>query len=204
MKALFSWAVPVIWPHNTVRKAEKEFEKYVDFNAEQFLVDLYFHFDYSSKRKNLLVEFCDFCVQEFHKILKFLSVCWLSLSTCLERTLKMYPSLQSYFLSQKQEKKNGEWAKPEQSILNRLISALANPMTEVYCLFLDRALPVMTSLNLMIQRADPVIYLMFEALFECATTLLSRFALPAVVQECKNGKFLKMSKQDNTVSWRFS
>ena len=38
--------------HNTARKAEKEFEKYVDFNAEQFLVDLYFHIDYSSKRKN--------------------------------------------------------------------------------------------------------------------------------------------------------
>ena len=71
-------------------------------------------------------------------------------------------------------------------------------MTEVCCLFLDRALPVLTSLNLMLQRADPVIHLMFEALFECATTLLSRFALPAVVQEFKNGKHLKMSKQDLT------
>ena len=95
---------PCHMAHNTAGKAEKEFEKYVDFNAEQFLVDLYFHFDYSSKRKNLLVEFCDFCGQEFHKILKFLSVCWLGLSTCLERTLKMNPSLQSYFLSQEPEK----------------------------------------------------------------------------------------------------
>ena len=189
---------PCHMAHNTARKAEREFEKYVDFNVEQLLIDIYFHFDYSSKRKNMLVEFCEFCSQEYHKILKFLSVRWLGLSTCLERTLKMYPSLQSYFLSQEPEKKNGKRAMPEKSRLNRLIDAFTNPMTEACCLFLDAALPVLTSLNLMLQRADPVIHLMFEALFACATTLLSRFALPTIVQEFRNGKLLQMPKKDLT------
>ena len=83
--------------HNMVLKAEKEFEKHVDFNAEQFLVDLYFHFDYSSKRKNQLVEFCDISEQEYQKILKFVSIHWLGLSHSIERALKMYPSTNLIF-----------------------------------------------------------------------------------------------------------
>ena len=83
---------------------------------------------------------------------------------------------------------------PEKSRLNKLIDAFTNQMTEACCLFLDAALLVLTSLNLMLQRADHVIHLMFEALFECATILLSRFALPTVVQEVKNGKLFKCQK----------
>ena len=43
--------------HDTARHATKAFEKFVIFNAEELLVDSYFDFDYSSKRKNLLLEF---------------------------------------------------------------------------------------------------------------------------------------------------
>ena len=48
------------------------------------------------KKKNMLVEFCTFCSQEYCKIIKFHSVRWLGLFTCIERTLKLYPSLKSY------------------------------------------------------------------------------------------------------------
>ena len=50
--------------HNTARHATKTFEKFVIFNAEELLVDLYFHFDYSLKRKNLP----EFCAFDFYKI----------------------------------------------------------------------------------------------------------------------------------------
>ena len=94
--------------HNTAGKATDAFEAYVtDFDVKELLVHVYFHFDYSSKGKNLLVDFCQFCDQEPHKIIKFHSVCWLGLSTCIERILKMFP-----------------W-------LNRLIKAFENPLTEV-------------------------------------------------------------------------
>ena len=63
---------PCHMAHNTARPATKAFEKFVIFNADELLVDLYLHFDYSSKRKNLL-EVCAFCDQDFYKILKFLS-----------------------------------------------------------------------------------------------------------------------------------
>ena len=99
------------------------FEKLVIFNAEELLIDLFFHFDYSSKRKNLLLEFCAFCDQDFYKILKFHSTRWLGLSTCIEKTLKMYPSLKSYFSSQNLKIKDGERTV---SRLNRLIGAFGN------------------------------------------------------------------------------
>ena len=113
---------PCHMAYNTARHTTKVFEKSIIFNAEELLVDLYFHFDYSSKRKNLL-EFCAFCNQDFYKILKFHSTRWLGLSTCIEKTLKMYPSLKSYFASQNPD---GERTV---SRLNRLIDAFGNVIT---------------------------------------------------------------------------
>ena len=114
---------PCHMAHNTARHATMAFEKFVIFNAEELLVDLFFHFDYSSKRKNLLLEFCAFCDQDFYKTLKFHSTRWLGLSACIERTLKMYPSLKSYFSSQNLKIKDGERTV---SRLNRLIGAFGN------------------------------------------------------------------------------
>ena len=62
---------PCHMAHNAACHAKKAFGKFVIFNAEELLVDLYFHFDYSSKRKDLFLEFCNFHVQDSYKILKF-------------------------------------------------------------------------------------------------------------------------------------
>lgn len=43
-----------------------------------------------------------------------------------------------------------------------------------------------------------MIHLIFEALLECAAILLSKFALPTVVQEFKNGKLFQIPKKDLT------
>ena len=118
---------PCHMAYNTARHATKAFEKFVIFNAEELLVDLYLHFDYSSKRKNLLEVFA-FCDQDFYKILKFHSTRWLGLSTCVERTLNISPSLKSYFSSQNPKIKDGERTV---SRLNRLIGAFGNVITEV-------------------------------------------------------------------------
>ena len=118
---------PCHMAHNTAQHAVKMFEGCLkDFNIEELLVDIYYHFDYSSKRKNLLSEFCDFCDQKYHKILKFHSIRWLGLCTCIERTLKLYTSLSSYFRSQNLEMQEGEKAV---SCLNRLIDAFSSPLT---------------------------------------------------------------------------
>ena len=46
------------------KKATKAFVKVADnFDIEELLVDISFHFDYSSNRKNLFVEFYELCDQ---------------------------------------------------------------------------------------------------------------------------------------------
>ena len=69
--------------------------------------------------------------------------------------------------------------------LNRLINSFAN---EIYLNFLHRALPRLINLNLLLQRSDPIIHLMYDALFDTSVTLLSRFISPDIVTQYKNHK----------------
>ena len=92
-----------------------------------------FSFQLFFQKKNMLVEFCIFSNQKYCKIIKFLSVHQLKLFTCIERTLKLYPSLKRHFLSQIMEMKNG---KQKLTFLNRLIKSFNNEMQEVHLNFL--------------------------------------------------------------------
>ena len=64
------------------------------------MVDNFFYFDKSTKRKNGLSEYCTFCDTEYRHILKHVSTRWLSLEVAIERTLKQFAGLRSYFLSE--------------------------------------------------------------------------------------------------------
>ena len=85
--------------HNTASKASDHFEVETGFDIEDMLVDIYYWFDKSTKRKNELLNFCEFCDMEYRDIVKLVSVRWLSLECAVERTLKQYLALKSYFLS---------------------------------------------------------------------------------------------------------
>ena len=67
---------PCYIAHNTARKSTKALCYYLleHFDVEELLVNIYLHFDHSSKRNNLLVEFSSFCDQNYCKIVKFHSV----------------------------------------------------------------------------------------------------------------------------------
>ena len=67
-------------------------------HVEDFTIDLFYWFDKSTKRKNELLHFCEFCDQEYRKVMKHVSTRWLSLELAVERSLKQFPSLKSYFL----------------------------------------------------------------------------------------------------------
>ena len=174
--------------HNTASKATKSFVNVVkEFDVEQLLVDVYFHFDYSSKRKNLLVQYCDFCDQQYSKIIKFHSVRWLGLSSCIERVLKLFPSLKSYFLSLPPDRQEDADTRN-----NRLIHAFQNPLLEIYLLFLSASIQPLITLNLLLQRTDPLIHILHDALFSCSSILLSRFAQPELVRQYQRGEISKV------------
>ena len=58
-------------------------------------------------------------------------------------------------------------------------------MLEVYLNFLHGALPALICLNLLLQRSDPIIHLLYDALFDTSVLLLSRFMVPQVVNQYK-------------------
>ena len=96
--SIYFMGCPCHIAHNAACYASKAFCSDLKcFDVEEMLVDAYFWFDYSSKRKNAYSDFCQFVDLEYRQVLKFLSVRWLGMQTCLERVLKQFPALQSYF-----------------------------------------------------------------------------------------------------------
>jgi len=133
--------------HNTAMKGSEKFNVECGFDVEDLLVDLFYWFDKSTKRKVELEEFCSFCDQDYRKIVKHVNTRWLSLECAVTRTLRMYQALCSYFLSQE--------AQPNR--LERLIEWFTDPMTEVYLYFYQYALQSFVNFNKYLQREDPLI-----------------------------------------------
>ena len=57
--------------HSTAKKAMDAFSKINHFSIEKLLVDIYFHFDYSSKRKNPLVNSVTRTIARFRNSIVF-------------------------------------------------------------------------------------------------------------------------------------
>ena len=64
------------------------FTQEVGFDIEKVVVDLYYWFNKSTKRKSLLEEYCCFCDVEYRQVVKYVSTHWLSLEAAVERALK--------------------------------------------------------------------------------------------------------------------
>ena len=70
------------------------------FDVEEFVVDLYYWFDKSTKRKNMLQEYCQFCDHSYRAIVKHVSTRWLIFELAIECSLKQFRGLASYFKSE--------------------------------------------------------------------------------------------------------
>ena len=86
--------------HNAAQKAGDTLTERCAFDVEELTIDLYYWFDKSTKRKNGLRSYCIFCDQAYRAIIKHVTTWWLSLETAVERILKQFPSLTSYFKSE--------------------------------------------------------------------------------------------------------
>ena len=108
--------------HNAVRKASDVFCSSCGFDVEEFCLDIYYWFDKSTKRKNSLLSYYTYCDQEYRNIIKHVTTRWLSLKFAIERILKQYPSLKSYFLSENER----------QPRFRRLHDLFADPMIVIF------------------------------------------------------------------------
>ena len=140
--------------HNTAHKGAEAFTSVTGFDVGDFCVDLFYYFDKSTKRKGALRSCNEFCDQEYSKILKHVNVRWLSLERAVERALKQFEGLTSYFLSESEPCPR----------FKRLKKHFQNPLTEVYLLFYNAIIPTFTTTNRFLQREDPCIHLVYEKL----------------------------------------
>ena len=84
-------------------------------------MDIYFRFNYFPNEQIFLL---NSVTSVTRTIAKFLSVRWLGMVICIERVIKLFPSLQSHCLSLKTNEKAGMEFAPRN---NRLIAAFKHP-----------------------------------------------------------------------------
>ena len=173
--------------HNTASKASEAFEAETGFAIEDILVDLYYWFDKSTKRKNELASFCEFCDTTYRQIIKHVSTRWLSLENAVGRALQQYSALKSYFLS----------SNDTQARMLRLQQQFSKPITEVYLMFYQAVMPIFTSLNKCLQRENPCIHILHNKLSNFFVKILSKFVKIQVIKDEDNVTDVDFSSSSN-------
>ena len=158
--------------HNTSHKAATAYTDITNFDVEDFLVDLFYWFDHSSKRKNAYHGYCQFVDNQYRAIVKYVSTRWLSLEAAVTRVLKQYEGLKSYFLSESDSSAR----------FNRLKKCLKDPMTEIHLLFYQAVLQPFIRFNMFLQREEPIISLLHGQINEFLLRLACKFLTVAAVR----------------------
>lgn len=165
---IFISGCPCHLAHIAASHAHDSFSNYIKLNVENLCIDSFYWFDKSSKRKGKLLEYFEFCDQEFKTVLKHLSVRWLSLERCLNRILSKLPSLRSYFAS--------EHFMDDR--FQRLQTWFQNPLLEPALMFQSSAIQLFTNFNQLLQRDEPCIHFLKASMESLARRLANRIMKP--------------------------
>ena len=167
------------------------------FNINDFLINLYFHFDCLQNERTYRKNFLFFVTKNIPRSLNFIWFGCLIFYGILRMQLKLFFSLNISILSQDPEIKSREIAV---SRLNRIISLFSNPIIDVSCQFLNSVRASLINLNRLFQRHNPVTYVRFDALPETLCMLLSRFMLLELMTKLAVGK-LTMFDLENSAKY---
>ncbi|XP_060771465.1 uncharacterized protein LOC132882206 isoform X3 [Neoarius graeffei] len=114
--------------------------------VEDLLIDTYYYFHGSSKRREEYKEFQIFTGVDMEEVLKHVSTRWLSMERCVGRTLSQWPALQAYFNSSDGEEKSGR--------VKRCADACASEEMKLMYYFLQYALTKLNKFNIFFQPDD--------------------------------------------------
>ena len=90
---------------------------------------------------------------------------WLSLERAVGRILSQYEYLKSYFLSKSDSS----------PMFKRLEKAFTDPITEVNLMFFHAVMPMFTTPNQMLQREDPCLYIIDDAINSSLNVVQAKF-----------------------------
>lgn len=148
----------------------------LSINIEQFLVQVFYFLEKSSKRLNTLKSHQELCGNKPHKILKCVSTRWLSLLECVERILEQWDPLKLLFCEPDSK------LHATTSQFESIKSLMQNPLTKLYCLFLESTLPIFNAVNVFLQQEAPAIHMLRRKLQGLLKDLLVRFVKPSALQ----------------------
>ena len=114
-------------------------QQHIGLNVEDVVIDLFYWFDKSSKRKAKLKEYHEFCNQEWREVLKHLSDRWFLLENVLTETIK------SYYLKSHFESEHFAYER-----FQRFLSKYSNPLLDPATLFQTSGLPLFTHFNMLL------------------------------------------------------
>ena len=72
----------------------------LNVDLEQFLTDIYYYMEKSSKRKKEFKEVQEECGVQLHAVLKYGPTRWLSLLGCISRVIEQWEALKTYFVGE--------------------------------------------------------------------------------------------------------
>jgi hypothetical protein len=159
--------------HNAARKAASVYAKETSFDVDQLCIDLFYYFDKSTKRKQELLQFSNFCDQEYRGVIKHVCTRWLSLESSVERVLQQLPSLRSYFASQSNRV-------PKVKCLDCILN---DPRTEIHLLFMLHALQAFKDFNLLLQNQDSLIAVLGDESHKFTNKIASKFMKPQCIKD---------------------
>ena len=108
-------------------------------------------------------------------MLKHVTCRWLSLERCIERALKKFPSLKSYFLSEGFS----------DARFNRLKDAFSNTLLEPVLLFHNASIQLFTQFNKLLQRSEPTAHVLQTSMLTLAKKIANRIMKPEVLVSAK-------------------
>lgn len=158
--------------------------------VEDLLVDVYFHFFHSAKRKEIYkTEFLDFTETEPLKILKHCSTRWLSLQKCVTRLLQQWPALQSYFSSHDDVERPGR--------VQKVRDFLTDPEMFLYYNFLSFVLPILNEFNTTFQAGAAMIGHLHSEMVRLLRRLMGKFVKTAVITASRDLTSVNFTDRDN-------
>lgn len=147
--------------HNTVKKIVDN----LDYDVENLILKVYAHFSVSAKKRETLKQFSEFNDIEYKDLLHHVVTRWLSLNPCIERFLRNYLALLSYFRSLRdcpQHIKKLLYLKDDE-----FENTTLNNIPEIYLLFLNNLLKLFEEVIKKLEKNSTSIieiYLIFENL----------------------------------------
>uniref|UniRef100_H3ACJ8 DUF4371 domain-containing protein n=1 Tax=Latimeria chalumnae TaxID=7897 RepID=H3ACJ8_LATCH len=162
--------------------AAKQGANALSFDPQDFLVDVFYHFDKSAKWKEMLREDISFHNETIRKVPKHVSTRWLSMSHTLERVLEIWDGLRCYFLTHYDD----DTDEPGPSKCQKTNGGGDESINKLYVLFLHAIISRFDTFNMLLQHEDPMIHRLQPAMMKLYQELLGCLIKPSVIIKNKD------------------